>query len=438
MLGMLGSDNDLFASDLFGNSPPSAGGWDGDLYWLDSDSHIDPRPTGDYNIFGGAALPLETGISQGSSGGAMWIRRGGVPIALGVASYGYSFGPNSFGHGTITAHTPLFAYWDFIVANNPYVYAAAKPGGGAWESGSTWVQMLDPNYLIFGPGGTLVNGLPTGDPVADQGGAANVGGPRPLPLTPVPNGAAEADPLAARTDMVGHADASSLEGPLVPPAVNAFEFSASSAPEPAATFGAAPTVVAMDYVPAVAGVGSGFWPVGVGPLSGPGSTNFVPDNTFGSIGVQFANPARFFEVQLVSAGTVTLSSSRTIDRLRVLSGSAGLTIDGAGALTTLLSSSVEAGTLRVDGLLRARRIGLFGGVLTGSGLMQASGGVGVWGAAQEAGELVMTGGVLAPGTVGGVGDLSLEGSALFASGLLSFDVTSASTYDRFFACCRST
>ena len=36
-------------------------------------------------------------------------------------------------------------------------------------------------------------------------------------------------------------------------------------------------------------------------LSGPGSTNFTPDNTFGSIGVQFANPARFFEVQLGAA-----------------------------------------------------------------------------------------------------------------------------------------
>lgn len=434
-LGFLGSDNDVFGSDLFGNDPPAAG-WAGDLYWVDSDSHLNPRPAGDFNIFGGAALPNEVGIAQGDSGGAMWIRRNGVPIAIGVESYGYSFGPR-FGQGAITAATALFPYWDFIVANNAYVYAAAKTGGGAWEAGATWVQMLDPSYLTIGAGGAIVNALPTTDPVSDSGGGANVGGVRPLPVNPVPNSNPAAADVAGDT-LVASALGDTLGG--VRDAIGNFSLqvtldgTAGSSAAPADTsLTASLDATAIDRPApdaAVGGVGSGFWPVGVAPLSGPGSSNFVPSNTNGVVGTQFANAAKFFEVQLVNSGVVTLSSARTIDRLRIMAAQAGLTINAGASLTTVMSASVEAGTLVVNGTLRSRGFGLIAGTLSGSGLIQASGGVGISGAAQTAGTSAITSGVVAPGGIGAVGTLSFQGNVAFAGGGLAIDIASATSFDR--------
>ncbi len=460
MLSFLGSDNDVFGTPLFGNSPPFPG-YNGDLYWMDSDSHINPRPPGDFNIFGGAALPNEVGIAQGDSGGAMWIRRGGVPIAIGVASYGYSFAgapAANFGRGTITAHTPLFPYWDFIVANNAYVYAAARTGGGAWETASTWVQMLDPNYLTIGAGGAIVNALPTTAPVSDTGAAPNVGGVRPPPATPVPNNdgapvatpdvaqlAASGEGLAVVTGASGSAGTIGLSadgrtlsltrgtaadfrgGAQVASAGATLERPTGGDFLGGTALNGADTLDRPDAIPA----SSGFFPVGTTPLSGPGSTNFVPSNTNGTPGTAFQNAARFFEVQLVNSGTVTLSSARTIDRLRIMAGPAALTINSGASLTTVMSSSIEAGTLTVDGTLRARGIGVFGGVLNGTGLLQATGGTLVSGALRTAGTIAVTGGgIVAPGGTGAVGTLTFEGNVSFAGGALDIDLASATSFDR--------
>jgi hypothetical protein len=470
-IGFLGSDNDVFGAQLFGGTgaPTTDPGYNGDLYWMDSDGHTNPRLPGDFNIFGGAALPNEVGIAQGDSGGAMWIRRNGVPIALGVASYGYSFAgaTTSFGRGTITAHTPLFAYWDFIVANNAYVYAAARTGGGAWESGATWQQMLDPNYLTIGANGAVVNALPTTAPVSDQGGAPNVGAVRPPPATPVPNGNNDA-PMAApdRVELATNSGAVSApvagEGivSLGRPGASDFrgaeavnttvtldrygsgDFSGSQSLSTGVTLSrqsggdfagaqalnGADTLARPDAEPA----SSGFFPIGTAPLSGPGSTNFVPNNTAGTPGTAFQNAARYFEVQLVNSGTVTLSSARTIDRLRIMNGPATLQINSGASLTTIMSSSVEAGRLDVNGTLRARGVGVLGGLLTGTGTVAATGGVGVSGAVQQAGATVInTNGAVAPGGIGTVGTLTFQGNVVFNStGNLLIDVASGASADQ--------
>lgn len=468
-MSFLGSDNDVFASDLFGNGSPFPG-YNGDLYWMDSDSHIDPRPAGDFNIFGGAALPNEVGIAQGDSGGAMWVRRNGVPLAVGVASYGYFFGSGApsarFGRGTITAHTPLFPYWDFIVANNAYVYTAAVTGGGAWESGATWVQMLDPNYLIVNGQGQLVNALPTTPPVSDTGAAPNVGGVRPLPLFPVPNSSSQ----GLIGDFTGWAGATgglevTLDGDFTDSAPPKDWLAGEVSPDGTLRVqraiaasaaggidddrlrmnglgnaqligldgepGGAPTSLGVIEPGGPIAASSGYFPVGTAPLTGPGSTNFVPNNTNGAPGAPFVNAARFFEVQLVNSGTVTLSSTRTIDRLRIMSGPAGLTINANGALTTVMGSSLEAGNLIVNGSLRARGVTVTGGVLSGTGTIQASGGVGVSGAIQSAGITSITGGTLSPGGAGSVGVLTFQGNVGMGSAAQTqIDIASAASNDR--------
>jgi hypothetical protein len=91
-------------------------------------------------------------------------------------------------------------------------------------------------------------------------------------------------------------------------------------------------------------------PVNTGTLTGPGTTNFVPDNTNGTAGLQ--NSTRFFEVNLRNAGTTFLTgTTATIDRLNVRGASSGLNIRAGAQLNTTISSYVDNGTLTVNGVL---------------------------------------------------------------------------------------
>lgn len=404
------SDNQVFGSALFGSSPPIAG-YNGANYWLDCDSATVPRPAGDFNVFGGAALSNEACIAQGDSGGAMWITRGGQKVAIGVASYGYSTGP-SFGQGSFTAHTALFPYWDFIVANNAYVYANAKVGGGAWENATTWTQALNPNYYVLGTGGALVNALPTTDPASNTGPFTSVGSVRPPPVNPVPNS------TAIRVDIDGNVisdENTTGDGRSV-------LLDGTVAASATATGGESNPDVLPHLVPdpAVGGIGSGFWPTGTAPLSGAGSTNFVPNNIDGTPGVAFVNNARYYEVQLINAGTVTLSSARTIDRLGV-SGSTLQINAGGGDLTTLMASTVASGNLTVNGTFRARGLTLSGGRIQGTGnVIMAD-----TAALSAASSFLNVGGTVAPGN--SIGTLNVIGNFVQGpGGLLEIEVTNGS------------
>ncbi|HAH10519.1 MAG TPA: hypothetical protein DCL48_10495, partial [Alphaproteobacteria bacterium] len=448
-LGFVGSDNDVFASDLFGNTPPFAG-WDGANLWTDCDSHLVPRPGGDFNILGGSALANEVCVAQGDSGGAMWVTRGGQKVAVGVASYGYSFGP-SFGHGSLVAHTALFPYWDFIVANNGYVYSNAKAGGGAWENPATWSQSLNPNYFTTGAGGALVNSLPTTDPASTTGPFTRVGGVRPLPLFPVPNGLyvdLDGNDLgidqaaflqmgidAAQQNNVAHGGTGNIvpgysgpgneggeggEGSQNPGNGGSFEsprgqdfIVATSASGGGSGLGGS------GPVPAVGGVGSGFWPVGTTPLSGPNSTNFVPDNTNGVIG---GAAARFYQVDHGNAGVLTLSSTRSVDRFRLLGASSTLQINGGAQLNSMMTSSQSAGTLINNGTFRARGLTVTGGRVQGNGTFNMSSLITQFASTGFA----LNGGTLAPGN--SIGITNIVGNYVQgAGGTLEIEVTNGSS-----------
>lgn len=416
-MGALMSDNQIFAANLFGNLAPIAG-WNGANYWTDCDSSLAPRPSGDFNILGGSPLPNEVCIAQGDSGGSMWITRGGIRYSLGVASYGYSFGP-SFGHGSLSAHTALFSYWDFIVANNGYVYANAKSGGGAWENAATWSQALNPVYYTLDGSGNPVNALPTTDPASTTGPFTPFGGPRPLPLNPVPVDGGPTSTSAMIVDIDGNVIAGGEQGVQSGRQV---EFNGIVASAATAGGESNPDVLPRtEPETTVGGIGSGFWPVGTSPLSGPGSTNFVPNNTVGVVGTPFVNAARFYEVILNNSGVVTLSSFRTIDRFGMTNAGAGLTINGGGSLTTVMGSTMAAGTMINNGAFRARALTVTGGKVQGTGTFNMSSPE----AQFTSGAFTLNGGVLAPGN--SIGTTNVVGNYVQGpSGLLEIEVANGS------------
>ena len=127
------------------------------------------------NGFRDNALPNEGLTGPGDSGGPLILdRHFSTPVVLGVLSGGSTFftGQPGGSYGTQSFYQPLFLYWDWIVANNPYRYVSAVAGNRNWEDGSAWVTELDPAYRIIA-GGQLVNGLPT-----HLGGANSGNGPQ--------------------------------------------------------------------------------------------------------------------------------------------------------------------------------------------------------------------------------------------------------------------
>ncbi|WP_119681307.1 autotransporter domain-containing protein [Indioceanicola profundi] len=135
------------------------------LYMTDFD---DPRRGSgqesiyDFDIFNGDALRREGTTGPGDSGGPLIVDRlFHRKVVAGVLSGGSRFfAEQPFStYGTHNFYQPLFLFWDEVVRNNPYVYAAAKSGSGDWFDPKHWVQEMDPNYTVV-RNGKLVTGLP--------------------------------------------------------------------------------------------------------------------------------------------------------------------------------------------------------------------------------------------------------------------------------------
>ncbi len=439
----------------------------------------------DHDPFPGNAVAGEAITGAGDSGSPLVTGAFGREVSLGVLSQGSRFFYESIGnendnlvrftdfsnYGTTAGYNPLFLFWDQIVVNNPYKYVRAAAGDGEWTDATRWVQELDPLYFTLA-GSTLVNALPTTPALGVSSATPNVGtiNPSPSPAAtcaftgtcPLTGGTgvpAVTDPVPVPANIAApgvedHGYRVTLED-VVPIAVTpgyeariAGLASASSysdtlyVGQPSSTESVGEATLAgvpasqansnegtIPGTPASTANTTALWSSGTliavnsGTLTGPGTTNFVPNNVLGTAGLQ--NSTRWFEVNLRNAGTTFLTGTTvTIDRLSVRAASAGLNIRSGARLNTNISSFLDAGTFTVNGIFAPSRLTVAGGLLTGTGsiLTTATTGAG----------LLVNGGVLSPGTAAAtVGTLAVTGNTAFAlAGVYGVDLSSASLADR--------
>ena len=391
MLGYLGSERDISngsepqdVSDIF--NPPGLNYQD--LYWMDFDDPLN-RPfdtsvaanygppagtnagattTLDFNIFNDEATANEAITAAGDSGSPLITDAYGRDVSLGVLSQGSrsffditGFEDDNFVHftafsnfGTTAGYNPLFLFWDQIVVNNPYKYVQAQGGNREWTDPTTWVQEIDPLYYTLSSHGTLRNRLPNTPALGSSDAADNIGtiNPNPSPIaacafTVCPTTGGGSQPMPDSVALPGAEEVQHGGSPPPPPP---------------------PGPSTADWLT------GGLIPVGSGALTGPGTTNFVPDNTNGTAGLQ--NSARWFEVNLRNYGRVTLRDADIeIDRLNIRGFGAELRIRDTASLTTNLTSYLDYGRLRVDGEFNPLAFDIFLGIVEGKGTINAPGGV---------------------------------------------------------------
>lgn len=414
MLGSLASFDDrntVLFGGAFGDLPQN-------LYAIDFDDPNKDNPF-DFNLYQDEPLTNEGTTAGGDSGGPLILDAANNSLSnedlvIGVLSGGSRFfGPQVFSsYGTTSFYQPLFLFADYIAANNPYRYVSAIEGDGAWEDASHWQSDLDPNYRIIDASGNVVNGFPDiqpagrletddpgfgvvcFDPEGDNPGDGCLdfaSGDVTPPSRPGPAPAAVADSM-------GRLSADELSGLGIDTDVAVEDTLTVAAPVGGALSNAGGVLIGGESQSQAPG----------DPLPAPtvdnglaGATDFVPDNIDPPSGNN--GTRRYFEVTLSNSGTTTLSSTRTIDRLNV-GGAAGLIIDADGNLTALIDVNQTGGRVVVDGILNSiSDYTLFSGMLSGTGTVNAP-------------FLTNIAGMIAPGTLGTIGTLTIDGSAVLSSG----------------------
>jgi len=370
---------DQFLFGSVGGSRPQ------NLYWVDFD---DPRrgTSGatilDFNVFRDNALPNEGITAGGDSGGPLILDRTFArQVVIGTLSGGSRFfgSQASSSYGTASFYQPLYLYWDWIAANNPYRYAAARAGDGNWNDPTRWFTTQDPNYFIIGPNGQLINGVPSAPGQQNLGtsgafGEVCVQGPVNGGLNECLN--VNTGLITTTTRPVGQGGEAMLAD---------------------GTTAAAAAVIATTVNAALplATIANGL----------PGASNFVPNNT---AGVRTAGVLpRYFDVTLSEMGTITLDTAVTIDRFRLNGIGSRLDITSSGSLASLIDVTQSVGTLQVNGALST--VGdfmLMVGGINGTGTITAPFFTSILGVISPG----------ASGTAGSFGTLNFRGNVILASG----------------------
>ncbi|MDL2353376.1 MAG: autotransporter domain-containing protein [Pseudomonadota bacterium] len=414
-LGALASLGD-FEQFLFGAGGTSDATNPQNLYWIDFD---DPRrgtaaaSPFDFNAWRDNALPNEGTTAGGDSGGPLILdRQFAKSVVLGVLSGGYTRffnGQPANGYGTASFYQPLYLYWDWIAANNPYHYVGSIAGNGDWTDPAHWVTNLDPNYQII-VNGQLINGIPTspGAGNTDQPGFGQAcfesGGVSDCLDVASGTETVVAKPIGTAANDAGQAQTGELTEAVAEASV---QTGVASASRP--TGGTLEAQASALVLPAPT-LASGL----------PGATNFVPNN-FDGDRVARVNP-RYFDVTLAAAGTTTLGSTVVIDRFTMANAGAALNIGTTGSLTSLISITQMTGTMSVNGTLTSPGdYFMLAGGLNGTGLITTP-------------FFTSAAGTISPGalgTAGSVGTLTFKGNTIFASGsTLLIDIGAAGTNDK--------
>ncbi|WP_156318346.1 autotransporter domain-containing protein [Porphyrobacter sp. AAP60] len=370
---MLGAFASLDDSDAV-LSGPSAPFLPQNLYQLDFDSQ-ERNFDQDINLFRDNALPNEGTTAGGDSGGPLILDAASNALSaedlvIGVLSGGSRVFDVPFSSiGTTSFYQPLSLYWQYIAATNPYRYVGAAAGDGNWEDADHWVTLLDPNYRVIGTNGAVVNGVPTTPELGLNGTEGDFGAVC----------VASGNPGDFCVDLVTGEEIATF----VPPAAM-IERSRSQVQ---AQYGEA-------ALPAPS-LANGL----------PGATGFVPDNVDPIISAdpQANVDPRYYDVTLSQAGTTTLGSQVTIDRL-TLRGNGGLVVAGAGDLTSLIDVTQFGGRVNVNGgITSVGDYTLFAGMLEGTGTVTAP-------------FLTSITGIFSPGTMGTTRTLNIDGNLVMSSG----------------------
>lgn len=388
------------------------------LYFLDFD---DPTRTStrDFNSLRDNALPREGLTGPGDSGGPLILDQTfSRQVVIGVLSGGSTFfaGQPGGSYGAQSFYQPLFLYWDWIVANNPYRYVTATAGNRNWEDATGWVTELDPAYQIIS-GGQLVNGLPTHLGAGATPGRVLGFGEQCFQL----GGTNECQDVRTGAIRNGVPNNPSDQVP-----VNGFTIEQITPDGDAAT---GDTVVSQRLASGREGLDGAFdspmttgFSVTPNPTPTianglPGATNFVPNNvdgvrTTGTLG-------RYFDVTLRNTGAVTLNSAVTIDRFTIAGATSQLNVATGASLTSLMEVRQLTGTINNNGTLTSRGdYLLMSGLLTGAGTVRAP-------------FLTSVMGTIAPGTMTTIGTLAINGNLVLSSGSsLMINIGPSGTSDR--------
>lgn len=416
MLGGLAS-LDEFENFLFGGN---ASANPQNLYWIDFD---DPRRGSagaspfDFNAWRDNAVPgtatktsQEGTTASGDSGGPLILDNTFAKVVvIGVLSGGYTRffnGQPANGYGTASFYQPLYLYWDWIAANNPYHYVSAVAGNGNWTDPTHWVTKIDPAYQIISVDGqgnmTLINGVPTaaGAGNTDQPGFGEAcfqsGGVSDCYNVATGTETVTATPIGQDTSTNAAGTTSNDRGNVLSSGLSdggaasqAFSQDSNSNSGSQSSSGSQ----SPNALPA-ATLDNGL----------PGATNFVPNNVdpvrlTGAIG-------KYFDVTLTAAGTTTLDTAVTIDRfsIGIGGGNAVLDVKSTGSLTSLIDITQATGTIHANGLIS-----------TPGDYMMVSGGLDGTGTVTAA-FFTSVAGTIAPGTAGTVGTLNFRGNIVLASG----------------------
>jgi hypothetical protein len=343
------------------------------------------------------ALPNEVATAPGDSGSPMIATElADFPLILGVLSGGFDFFGVGNGYSDISFYNPLFPFYEFISANSPYKYVSAVEGDGRWLDANHWTQDLDPNFYIIDETGAIVNGLPEGPEEGVYASDDKVGillgndisgnNTDDSPFLPPRTGATGVAPVPAEAGnavvgatvaepgvgVVYSGTAEPASGAVVGTDAAASDATIDSSVDAVFSFdamsaeGDASTQDAPNF-------GSNLPQSSV--LQGPGSTGFVPNNTDGTPGTAFENPAQYFDVSFANSGTTTLDDGAliTVDQVSLLNGGATLRIEENAGLESLIGVSVLVGTLYVEetGALFTPLLINDLGIVSGSGLIFA-------------------------------------------------------------------
>jgi uncharacterized protein with beta-barrel porin domain len=391
------------------------------LYFLDFDDPARGTASAsrfDFNAFRDNALANEGITAGGDSGGPLILSQAFTrQLVIGVLSGGYTrffTGQPANGYGTVSFYQPLYLYWDWIAANNPYRYVGARAGDGTWEDATRWVSLQDPNYFILGPDGQPINGVPTLTGEESTGTAGKFG--QICIQGTVTGGIGNNVCRDVRTGgLVNTPGGIGTDGSDLVAGLSNSMGSATVSPDGSAT--SQPGAMQLDPGLAQPEPQAPARPIPAPTIANglPGATNFVPNNTAGNrLGGVLP---RYFDVTLANAGTTTLGSTVTIDRL-TLRNTAGLTINTGARLNSLIDVTQAGGTITVNGTLSsAGDFALLAGMLQGNGTVIAP-------------FTTSVAGTISPGTAGTIGTLNFTGNLVLASGTVTMIDIAGTSADR--------